>query len=215
MKNWFLVILIACTAVASGFAQPQKGQWLLGGTLDAANQTFNSSTNPNESKLNQFGIEPKVGFFVARKWALGITAGFAQSGNKTSLEKSQSRSNSLALFARYYQPVRDKLSIFGELSGISYTTAASSKTAQDGTVENEFKSTALRTGLFIRPGITYFITPRIGIETGFGSLGYGYSASRSTMKRPDETTENKSKGFSGGFNLSYNFNMGVLFYVGK
>jgi hypothetical protein len=108
-----------------------------------------------------------------------------------------------------------KLGIFGELSGISYTSGSGDRNATNGGMISKSSFQNVNLGAYVRPGVVYFITPKIGLETSFGSVGFGYFASKNTNEMPGEKRETKDNGFAAALNLSYNFNLGVLVYLGK
>ncbi len=73
----------------------------------------------------------------------------------------------------------------------------------------------MNVGALIRPGIVYFITPKIGLETSFGGFNLGCFSSTNTSEVGTPGQEVKQSGFATGLNLNYQFNLAALFYLGK
>lgn len=218
MKNFFTVSVATMLLSLTGFAQQSKGKWLVGGVIESTTRTGTTTVNqapPVDGKSTQVSVYPRVGYFFADRWAVGIAPGWSYNKQRGTAENSINRTYSIAPFVRYYQPVGEKLGIFGELGGISYTTSSADRNSTNGTLLLKSSFQNVNLGASVRPGVVYFITPKIGIETSFGSVGFGYFTSKGTNEMPGEKRETRDKGFSGSVNLSYNFNLGVLVYLGK
>jgi hypothetical protein len=218
MKNLFTVGVATLLLSLTGFAQNGKGKWLVGSVIDfnsRTNSTTLNQANPVESKSTQVSVYPRVGYFLADRWAVGIAPGWSYNKQNGTAETNINRTYSIAPFVRYYQPVGEKLGIFGELGGISYTTTRADRNSTNGQMIQKSSFQNVNLGASVRPGVVYFITPKIGIETSFGSVGFGYFTGKSTSEMPGEKRETKDSGFSAAVNLSYNFNLGVLVYLGK
>ncbi len=218
MRNLFTVSVATLLLSVTGFAQNGKGKWLVGSVVEFSTRTGTSTlnqANPVETKSTQVSVYPRVGYFFADRWAVGIAPGWSYNKQKGSAETNINRAYSIAPFVRYYQPVGEKLGIFGELSGISYTAGSADRNSTNGGLLLKSSSQNVNLGAYVRPGVVYFITPKIGLETSFGSLGFGYFASKTTNELPGEKRETKDSGFAAAVNLSYNFNLGVLVYLGK
>ncbi len=207
----FTVFLFCLTASA----QNGKGKWLVGGNIESSSRNSTLSNPAVDYKSNQMILGPKVGYFLSDRWALGLAPSFSSTHNRGSSDVTKAKGYSTAPFVRYYQPVGEKLAIFGELSGISYQSGWHKRTAPDGNLIQNYDYRTYNLGVFVRPGIVWFVTPKIGLETSIGSLGYGYYNGKNTVEMPEGTRKTTEEGFSGGLSLSYNFNLGILFYLGK
>jgi hypothetical protein len=218
MRNLFTVSVATLLLSLTGFAQNGKGKWLVGSVVEFGTRTGTTTinqSNPVESKSTQVSVYPRVGYFFADRWAVGLVPGLSYTKQTGSAETSTNRAYSIAPFVRYYQPVGEKLGIFGELSGISYTSGSGDRNATNGGMISKSSFQNVNLGAYVRPGVVYFITPKIGLETSFGSVGFGYFTSKNTNEMPGENRETKDNGFAAAVNLSYNFNLGVLVYLGK
>ena len=123
----------------------------------------------------------------------------------------------MGAFVRYYQPIGEKLALFGELNGVSYTVGNITRTYEGSLVSQKDTYRSLSVGAFIRPGIVYFITPKIGLETSFGGLSLGYFSNKNKSEDRNvftTTSETTNSGFTGSLNFNYQFNLSVLFYLG-
>lgn len=218
MKNRFTIGVAILFVSLTGFAQQRKGKWLVGGSIDSYSQT-NKVTFPSTENTNgRFSVNPKVGYFFADRWAVGLAPGYSFQSQEDSAQTTKGKSYNVGAFVRYYQPVGEKLAIFGELNGISYGAGNNTQTYKGNPVTQENTYRSLSVGAFIRPGIVYFITPKIGLETSFGGVSLGYYSNKSKSElRNVFTTKNEttSNGFTAGLNFNYQFNLGVLFYLGQ
>jgi hypothetical protein len=207
----------------TGYAQQRKDKWLVGGGFDFVSQTTTSSqTNMvNNSAIqtkNGFGsVSPRVGYFFADRWAVGLTPSISFSSRKDSSETSKGSGYNLAAFVRYYQPIGEKLAIFGELNGINFGAGTNRRNLTSSTQDRTDTYQSLNVGAMIRPGIVYFITPKIGLETSFGGFNLGYFSNSNKSKSEAGTLgqEIKQSGFAAGLNFGYQFNLAALFYLGK
>ena len=108
-------------------------------------------------------------------------------------------------FIRMYKKINDNLYFFGH--GGTTFDFTNSTMAYSYYVPTPSSSKAFMNSSFIKPGITYFITPKIGIDATFGNLYIDYR--KETF---DNGYENKS--ISSGLNLNLSsFGLGVNFYL--
>ncbi len=212
-----MISLAALLLSLTGFAQQRKGQWLAGGGIEFNSRTSTVTNSNAENKSSQFSVNPKVGYFFADRWAVGLAPGISFQNHEDSTQTSKGRSYNVGAFVRYYQPIGEKLALFGELNGISYGAGSNDQTYKNTPVSQKNAYRSFGIGAFIRPGIVYFITPKIGLETSFGGLNLGYfnstnrNETRNVFTTKSETTTN---GFTASLNFNYQFNLGVLFYLG-
>ena len=102
------------------FSQITKGNWLVGG--NALFYTQNGRINGSDSKGYNLNISPDIGYFLANKFAAGLTLNATYVENINRGAKSSSTSLGIGPFARYYfLPTENIVNIFVE--GIyQYTT---------------------------------------------------------------------------------------------
>jgi outer membrane protein len=101
-----------------------------------------------ETKNSQFGISPMAGYFLTDRWALGVAPNISFHKQESPNEKTKGNGYSFAPFARYYQSVGEKLSVFGEVNGISYSTSTSDKNTSDGSLFQNYSSRSVNLGLY-------------------------------------------------------------------
>jgi hypothetical protein len=212
-------MICAATLLLSltGFAQQREGKWLVGGGFDFLSQTSTLNNSAFETKSGFGSVSPKVGYFFADRWAVGLTPSVSFNNRKDTNETSKGRGYNLAAFVRYYQPIGDKLALFGELNGFNYGAGSTRRNPTNGTQDRIDSYRSINAGALIRPGIVYFITPKIGLETSFGGLNLGYFSNSNKSKSEAGTLgqEVKQSGFATGLNFNYQFNLAALFYLGK
>lgn len=207
-KKFFIIAIFLCVSLQ---AQEQKnnerltidkGSWYLGGSVSVgyvnSDQTVNALDRNNKS--TSFSFIPKAGYAVKKNLIAGLGLGYGYSKNKNmyenpttnEMDNTDGTSNSFTVspFIRQYFPVGEKLAFYvqGEANysktNYKYIDSNSGKQLSDG--QQYFVG--------VRPGITYFISQKLALETSIGSLGYSKAKSTS-----DDNT-NKVDSFN--FNLS-------------
>ncbi len=218
MKKLFTGIAAILFVSLTGFAQQGKGKWLLGGGIEYSSRNSTTTSSARENEISQLSLNPRVGYFFADRWAVGLAPGYSSQNQRDSAQVYKGRGYNAGAFVRYYQPVGEKLALFGELNAISFGAGNNTRTfiGSPLTQENTYNSFAF--GAFIRPGIVYFITPKIGIETSFNGLNLGYFSNKNTSRLrnvPGNRSETATEGFTASLNFNYQFNLAVLFYLGR
>ena len=217
MKNLFTVAVAILFTSLTGFAQQARGKWLVGGGIESTSINSTTTNPTRENKFSQLSINPKVGYFFADRWAVGLAPGYAFLNQKDSAQVSKGRGYNAGVFVRYYQPIGEKLALFGELNGIGYGAGNTTRTFVGSPLTQELTYRNFSIGAFIRPGIVYFITPKIGLETSFNGLSLGYFNNKNTSilrNVPASRSEMTTDGFTASLNFNYQFNLSVLFYLG-
>lgn len=152
-------------------AQLQRGNWMVGGELAAANFGLNEGGGYN------FQVTPQAAYFVQDNWAVGpyIRLGFSGANSVTAFTYG------VGALSRYYfspgeQGVDNLLKhgrfFFEGNVGIGGTTISDGGPSANGL------------DLGIGPGYTYFITQDIGLDASVkvnGNLGFGNRGTTSTL----------------------------------
>ena len=164
------VLLTAAAVLSLTFvnAQEEKGTgsgFSKGSTFVSGGFSLTSTNNKNTNvKTSGFGIEPKIGYFVSEKIAIGAKFGYASDKSKNAtVDLSDDSTMSVGVFGRYYTTASSQFSLFGQL-GFDYVTIKDNMT--DGMTVNGW-------GLAFTPGINYFVSDNWAVEATIGSLGYG------------------------------------------
>lgn len=186
MKKTLLIGLTAFIGyVIPVKAQLQKGTKYVGATIsfNGNHQSFDYTpdvTN-NTSKFSTFNVNPSFQFgkFVKdnRMIGIGIGTSMAFSKSKSSysgqdhLSKSDNIAYNLSPYIRQYKSLSPKWAIFLNSSvNLAYLHF---KNTNDGEAK---KNDGYSAGLYVTPGISYWITPRFALQTdlNFLSLSAGY-----------------------------------------
>lgn len=180
-------------ATGFGFAQ--------GDIIVEGNLGFGTSTDENgtyEEKNSNFNFNPKAGYFISDKFAVGIELGvgsskYEESDTGYNFEQTANNFNG-GVFARYYfLDLGKRFKTYAE-AGVGF---GSQKWEQDG--DEVQKDTNF--GIGVDLGINYFVTERFAINFGLTDL-LSYNNTKSEFPGGGETTSN---GFNGNFNVFNNF----------
>ncbi len=161
MKKLFFTLLTGLLVVTSAVqAQTKEGSTFFGANLTNVNLTFLDGDTPFS-----LGISPKVGYFFADNILLGgeVNLGLTTAQNNTNFNYS------IGPFGRYYfnnekiDVTVSKRSLFFAEAGVGFqgtnVKVGDSKTNNNGL------------GIGFGPGLAYFISPTVGLET---SLKYNF-----------------------------------------
>jgi hypothetical protein len=222
MKPIITTLVILFTFAFSAHAQINKGNWLLGGDISggSGNQK-DTKADTLFSKYSGLTLTPRIGWFVGNNWVIGVAPSYSGNSYESSGVNGQiyhSTSFSIAPFVRYYKSIHEKWAIITEFNGINLTTSSSNREDINTLQKYEYSLNSYQIGLYIRPGLTYFLSPKVGIEASLGSIGFGYTRFNRTTKLSGVTTEleDSSSGFNGSISLSslvQNLSIGLHIYL--
>lgn len=199
----------------------EKGTWNLGGNLSLGvaknNDRDESRLNENENTFISFF--PNVGYAIGKNIITGLSFGYgyaksesssANDGNIDNFNSNDRRTMSIAPYVRGYLPVGKKLALYAQ--GEVGFSNVKNKSHDENTNSPINESTSKGYFIGIRPGVTYFISKNLALETGLGFLGYSKTDSefKSTSGTFDQSGESSSFNFSLNssdllFGLSYYF----------
>jgi tetrahydromethanopterin S-methyltransferase subunit D len=151
------------------FSQIQQGNILVGGNLAGFDLGLKKGSAFNMS------INPKLGFFIKDNFAVGpdVNLGLTAVSGETSFNYG------IGALARYYFPDKDNITPLRHSRFFVEGTAG----FQGFNVSGGGSSTN-GLGLGIGPGLAYFLTPNIGLETllKYGALvGFGNETTQSFL----------------------------------
>lgn len=178
----------SATAQKEGFS---KGDNFFSGSLG-----YNSSNDKNlDERTSSFSIAPNVARFVTEHLAVGIGIGYKiDITNTARIETENISTFSAGVFANYFFTPSNRFSFCGSI-GAAYASA------------ND-KISKIRGNAFVgslSPGINYFLTKNVSIQSFVGSLTYLTAGS-------DEAGDNGFTGFALNLDLTkVNFGMAVKF----
>jgi hypothetical protein len=156
MKKIF-VVAVATILMQTGFAQINKGQWLVGG-----NAGF-SSSKWGDFKTTTFQFAPNAGYFFINNLAGGLRVSVESAKVEVASEDAKSSSTTIAPFVRYYfLPAAQKVNVFADASyGF-------------GSSKDEGSESQSVSGFSISAGPAIFLSPNTALEVtvGYNSMKF-------------------------------------------
>ena len=185
----------------TGYSQTEKGKMFIGGQVGLTGYTMSllDSLSGYDHNLAEFTVSPNIGYFIKDNFAIGGTVTFgttsitdsSESFYPTSTSKYTNKSNSFIYgiggFARKYINITDKFKFYvnGEIN-YQYETQKSTYSSDNPNTNPAIQKNQLYSiSLAVTPGLVYFITPKIGIQTTFGNLNYSFTSSKNTSHSYD------------------------------
>jgi hypothetical protein len=201
--------------IVSTRAQIGKGSVWLGGSIGFNQSKADNTPGIGHQKIKAFNVSPAIGIAIKENLIAGVRLGYSKNTSENNPTPTSHYNNTTenyggGIFIRRYVPVINRLYIFGEGTA-SY---ARSKITKDELYNNETRAMENKgwsTSLGFTPGVSYGITKKLQLETGFNSL-FGMSYGKSKETNPDIPSGNKgtSEGFSAGISLEN----ASTFYIG-
>lgn len=199
----------------------------VGGQIDFYSHKNSSvdSLYKDDYNYKEFQLIPDFGYFITNNFAIGLNFNFGTNNQKQKYssystyfitQETKSTTYGGGGFARYYCKIADKF-FFILNGGITYTSQPEKLTYSTTDPSYVFSSNNPanqeiqnhNTDITIAPGLTYFMTPKLGIQVDFGNLYYTNSTSKNTTIKRDNHNNNQST----GINLnSSTFNVGLSYY---
>jgi len=226
MKKCFLVLLTVC-AIRVSYSQTEKGKMFIGGqvSLSGSSQSHIDTSYKSENNTVGFSIAPNYGYFIKDNFAIGATINFGVSNSTqntsytspiTYTNKSNTLSYGIGGFANYYVNITDNFKFYFN-GGVNYLYSTQNTKHSNNdpyyfysprNPENqEIQTNAI--SFSIAPGLVYFVTPKLGIQTTFGNINYNYSSSKNKSLLHDNHTNISSY----GANLNPStFSLGLNYY---
>lgn len=208
MRKLHILIIAAALFVTPALnAQIKKGAVFLGGDIGGSSQktkTGGTITNKQEG-LN---ISPVFGKAIKENLILGGNAGFGLYENNTGTSTNFQRSSSYGagIFIRKYKPIgNSSFSMFLQGGfGVNYNS-----NEDVSPFSNFYKTTRYNIGISVYPGMSYAVSKRLQLETGFNNL---LSLNYFTEKRENNTVPGTVK--TTGVNISSSLNNISSLYLG-
>ncbi|MFT2011248.1 outer membrane beta-barrel protein [Pontibacter sp. 13R65] len=177
MKKLWIMLLLAATGTTMAYAQTEQGNMVISGSIGGS---FSSNKIEDidfpggfTSKSTGIRIRPSFGYFIQEGLEVGLSTliYFSKSNdmNGGAEHVYHNRSFGFAPYVRKYFVLSDKLMAHGTGSISADFNSNWVERPSDKNLEKN-KSTSL--GVFLYPGITYFVTEKLGITATLGQLGY-------------------------------------------
>jgi hypothetical protein len=174
MKKIFMVA-IATILIQTGFAQVNKGQWLVGGN------TGFSSSKTGDYKTNTIEFSPNAGYFFVNNFAGGLRVNIQSVKEEVGDLDDKYSTTTVAPFVRYYfLPATQKVNVFADASyGF-------------GSMKSDGSDSRSVSGFGIMAGPAIFLSPNTALEV---TLGYN------SMKMEDADDRTNTFQFGVGFQI--------------
>jgi len=197
MKKYLLLLSIAtiCTLSAT-HAQIKKGATFLGGDIGGG-ISKTKSADTTYSKQNGLTISPVFGKAIRENLVLGVdlsTVIYTADNPSGSSYNQKNRFYGGGVFLRKYKPLGNSgFSVFAQARlGVGFERMEVTLTNNAGSDISKTFSTRLSA----YPGLSYTISKKLQLETGFNDLiALGYSSNKRTMDNSFTVNEFKTTGF--------------------
>ena len=220
----FMVTGIVAGAVLSSTAQISEGSIILGGSLGAnmkmESKTTIGSTSKTTTGFTEWNFSPTGGYFVAE----GLVVSLGLNVDSKSLVEVSSIDNSKTeqimgaglgvnlIVRKYYEVVSNVY--FHTQASFGFATVSATDRIADGlsALKDGDKITSTAIGINATPGLTYFVSPKWGIDFSLNNI-VSYNSTTTTMGEGASKIESTGGGFSVGAGLTPS--LGLFFYINK
>lgn len=171
MKIFYIFLILApITASNCLNAQIKKGAYLLGGDIGFYKQTSQQSGNTTNTGTS-FTFSPVFGKAIKENVVLGMDLTYNYFKNDVPGNyNAANNSFGAGIFLRKYKPLGKGFYLFGQArTAAEYGTSKSINFSQQYPNSNS-KGFSITAGIY--PGISYAVSDKLQIETGFNNLIY-------------------------------------------
>ncbi|MEJ0032133.1 MAG: hypothetical protein WDO15_17930 [Bacteroidota bacterium] len=193
MKTIIASLLFVGFAIAEVDAQTGAGSFMIGGSAGISRNSHHGSPDVATVSPVNLSVSPTVGYFPINNLMTGITAGYTYNRMDQNGEKARTNGYSVGPILRYYVPFKTRFAAFAETAATYGKSISTSKGVSQGIDFNE-KSRYVNYIYRAGAGVTWFVSPNIGIE---GIVGY---------------RQNNEKSFSEWISYVY-ANIAIQFYL--
>lgn len=205
MNRLIYVLTLILFSTFNGFTQIKRSNFTTGISFGALHQKDvrkfpNGGINLNKS--NSFESALFFNYFFRENWSIGLNFGikkFFSENNATNeftsyyANKKQIHLFSFGLNPRYYIPISSNFYIPIELQA-NYFTGSGEEDILIPQNLNRIESNVYRGfGLFINPGISYFISKKVEINMTFSLMSFTQFKSFSTLISSNQITTNTAQ----------------------
>lgn len=229
ITKMFAVASMVAGTVLSANAQIASGSLMFGGsfgadiTLEKTTKVTGAPDVKNSGHTN-WSFSPTVGYFISDGLALGLNLNigstFKKVGSSTDGKTKEHLSESnmgFGLFARKYMEISSNV-YFHTQAGLGYLTGSFTDRVADGVdkLKDGNKTTTTDISLNITPGLTYFVSPKWGIDFSLNNI-IGYTMTTEKMEGSGNTTGITTETTGGGFSIGAGLTptLGLYYYMGK
>jgi len=204
MKKQFYLLAVGLFTACVGYAQVKKGDVLLGGSIGFSKQDVSPAQSGSDA--TSFSFFPSIGKAVRDDLVVGLNLGYVHSKSKYGSPASITTQDnfSLGAYIRRYKNLGAGFALFAE-GDLSLTYGLGKSYYEGGIKPPADKAYSIGAGFY--PGIAYFLSRRVQIETGFQDLVNVRYAHTNSGGAPDDY---KSNGVSLNANLNKAFDNFVV-----
>ena len=161
----------------------QEGNFMIEGSFQISDKVDKNSTSGNKDKTTKYKVNPKIGYFLSDKVAVGASLAFGKDEQEVFDDKIATNLYA-GLYARYYfLELGNRFKTFAEV-GVGYDQKKVS-------VDKE-KMTGIHAGIDL--GFNYFVTEKLAVAFTLGNVfSYGnhdYKKDGNKKKTVSETEAN-------------------------
>lgn len=207
MRKALLLTLSLCSLLTITQAQIKKGSILLGGDMSFYTRKTDYVAYSVIDHTSRFTISPIVGKAIRDNLVFGAAIGFGLSRSKSSdITTDKTEDYSAGVFLRKYKNIGNSGVYFFLQSALAGTFSNDRQFNVSGIVD---RSKYMNYSLSAFPGLSYAVSKKLHLETGFNNL-LAINYSHGTTKSLSSTNKSSSDNFSVTSSLS---NLSSL-YVG-
>jgi hypothetical protein len=202
---------------------------LIGGQFNLAHNTYSNLDTLYKYNYNstEYQIVPGFGYFIKDNFAVGAEINldisnttYKNSNSYNTPVESTTKSNTIGygegIFARYYKRIAGNFFFFAEgkigytyrIQKLDYSTSDSNYVYPANFPAHQ-EVQLNKISIDVKPGLVYFISPKLGIQTVFGDIDYSNSNSKNISLQQDNHNNSKSYGIN--LNMS-TFYLGLSYY---
>ncbi|MTI30531.1 hypothetical protein E1171_06880 [Cytophagales bacterium RKSG123] len=203
MKTFKLIPLLFFFFYHPIMGQTSQGNFLLGGVA-----SFNVQNDVGqEGRVSTLSVSPNFGYFIIDNLAMGLSLPLNFKWDKWAGGKGRNINLVLGPFAKYYIPVADRVSFFGETAlGLGTTNVKQDPRYRPIEPEDPLLDPQIRYKEILRVyklgmGLVYFLSPQVGLE---GELAYVAQSTRLKSELIDflnDTEKNRNLSFTIGLQV--------------
>lgn len=200
MKRTLVLIAALILGISNVFAQTQKGDFLLGAgtSLDFSFLSSQASTESYDSdkvKNKSFEFTPRVGYFPANNFVVGIDFLTSNATEKEDGDEYKLNTFAIGPFARIYFGQNNVKPFFHAGFGFGKNNEEYNA-SYAGYPDEKLKSDL--TTYDVGGGISFFLTPKVAVELG---ISYGNATSK-YKNYYNEDAKNKVNGIASSVGFS-------------
>ncbi len=166
MKKLTTLTILFFAAITTGNAQFQKGQKLLGGSINFSGGTTDAEQTSNfKSDRSGFSINPSFAWFTSSNRTTGFSLGYTRNSSfqenliGRSYQKNVSKTMNADVFTERFYPVTNKVYFTLQARlGANYSRGTTINSGPNNEIENRQRGFGAAAGL--TPGFTYQLSRR-------------------------------------------------------